>query len=139
MELSKKEKLWAWIGSLAIVGAWIAILFAFVFLVILIGYDFAVGSSNVKLTTATTLFLLSINALIVIFGAIYVFFVFLIKCPSCKFQLLRNTKGLGPTSFQPHPSCPKKKGYSPWSYQIWNVVKNRKIKCLQCGRDFDLA
>ena len=139
MELSKKEKLLTWAGSLAVVGMWISIFFAFLFLIIIICYDSVVGTSNVKLTTSSTLLILSVNALLVVCGAIYIVFVFMVKCPSCKFQLLRNTKGLGPVNFKPHPSCPQKKGYSPWSYQIWNVLKNRKIKCLRCGRDFNLT
>jgi DNA-directed RNA polymerase subunit RPC12/RpoP len=68
-------------------------------------------------------------------GYTYLFIALSLRCPHCGFKFLKNPKGLGPTGFVYHASCPKKAGLNPWAIQIGRFLAVRKIRCINCGQE----
>lgn len=57
------------------------------------------------------------------------------RCPHCGFKFLKNPKAFGPANFQYHPDCSRGLGINPWGYQIMRLLRTRRIKCINCGRE----
>ena len=65
----------------------------------------------------------------------YLFIALRLRCPHCGFKFLKNPKGLGPTGFVYHPSCPKKPGVNPRAVQIGRFLAIHRIRCINCGQE----
>jgi DNA-directed RNA polymerase subunit RPC12/RpoP len=68
-------------------------------------------------------------------GYAYLFIALKVRCPQCGFKFLKNPKGLGPTGFVYHLSCPKKTGLNPWAVQIGRFLAIHRIRCINCGQE----
>ena len=126
------------IGAFAILIDWLLLLAAIVFIVYLIAYGIYSGSRNISISRFTNYIFLAGVLLLILSGAVYIVMAFRVHCPSCNFALLKNPKGFGPVNFQYHPSCAKVRGFNPWTYQIVRAIKNKKIRCVKCGIDYEI-
>jgi hypothetical protein len=73
------------------------------------------------------------------------------KCSQCGWMLLRNPKGLGPSDFIFHPSCPGGSAHvfglrflpsyriNPWMVQMMRAKNEKRLRCLRCGTDYDVG
>ena len=136
-ELSAQERRYVRIGATAIRIAWVGVL-ALLFSPILIFGGLMTLSGR---ATGVALFCWLALTLVGLFAAIGVWILVLFKarCPACRWMLLRNPKKMGPAGFKEHPACPKIPGFNAWSYQVMRVRKERKLRCLGCGQDFDVS
>jgi hypothetical protein len=74
-------------------------------------------------------------AVVIFCGSTYLFIAFTSHCPHCGFKFLKNPKGLGPTGFVYHRSCPRRRGLNPWAVQIGRFLAIHKIRCINCGQE----
>jgi len=137
--LTKKEKNTVFAGASSVILGWTAFsLQGFVALLVL-GLGISGQSSHVRVQGAAVRLFIGATALLFVSGISYLLLFYRVKCRRCGFALLRNPKGLGPTDLVTNPSSPKARGFSAWGYQMVEVVRRHKIRCLKCGEEYKLA
>ena len=109
----------------------IILVFAFVTTALILG----LLPSRIQITQHASYGFLAIFGLFIACGLSYVTIALTIRCPLCGYKFLKNPKGLGPTSFVYHPSCPRKRGLNPWAIQIGRFLLVRKMRCINCGEE----
>jgi len=132
MELTNNEK------KMARAGAWLVVVELAAMALLLI-YLFVLQEIFVPVRRYAMFVIFGLLGLSGILVAFYLPLMSRVRCPSCGFMILRNPKGMGPSDFQPHPSCKRIKGFNVWSYQIIRAVTKNRIMCIKCGQDFDLT
>ena len=73
------------------------------------------------------------------FGLLYLMIALRVKCPVCRFGVLKNPKAFCSPDFQYHAACVTVRYFSPWSYQVVRVLRDSQICCVRCGENYDLV
>jgi DNA-directed RNA polymerase subunit RPC12/RpoP len=101
----------------------------------LLGVLSGILPTQMPVSLVTVRLFLGTVGLFIFCSFIYLIFAFRIRCPHCGFRFLKNPKGLGPTGFVYHPSCPRKRGINPWAVQVGRFLATQKIRCINCGEE----
>ncbi len=91
--------------------------------------------SRTPISNAGLATILGIGGLLSLCSLTYFVLALSLRCPHCTYQFLKNPKGFGSTGFSYHPSCPRIRGFNPWSYQITRFLRSRRMRCIKCGEE----
>jgi DNA-directed RNA polymerase subunit RPC12/RpoP len=133
---TKPSKLTVWLAALGVGIGWF-----FMVVMMLVFVSASVGVAAGKLPMRFSVSPLIARSFLACVGFfiscsfIYLLIALKLRCPHCAFKFLKNPKGLGPTGFVYHASCPKKAGLNPWAVQIGRFLAIHKIRCINCGRE----
>jgi hypothetical protein len=124
------------ISALAVACAWILLGAAILFVVWFVIWCLSAGAAKYMIPRRFTMVMLAWLGAFVLSGITYFFLQVLVKCPGCGLLLLKN----------PLVKENRKIRYSvPWalecnrvSFQVVRALREQKIRCVQCRRDFDL-
>jgi len=130
------NKLAVSVAAICVGVAWF-LLFVFALLFVLVTGAVILGllPSHIPMTRSMTYVILTIFGFFAPCGYTYIIIALRIRCPRCGYKFLKNPKGLGPTGFTYHPSCPRKFGLNPWAIQIGRFLSIHKIRCINCGEE----
>ncbi len=124
------------IAALAVICGWALILVDVLILAGVFIFCLATGQSAEKVATQFAIIFLVCSFFFIFSGVIYFVLQFFVKCPNCGFLLLKNPQGVKNRELQ-YPSTVTL-GSNRWSRQIVRSLRENRIQCLQCHRDYEI-
>lgn len=137
-DLTKKERKIVFAGALSVMLFWAAFSLELLFLLLILCLAISSGSWYVHIPGSVINFYIGANSLFFLSGISYFLLYYRVRCRRCGFAVLRKP-GLGTKDLVIHPSLVKTPVIGPWGYQMLQVVRRHKIRCLKCGEDYQLA